>query len=223
MLDSRPSGLKRTIHVVDGDHAHRASLAMRITGGGGHAEIYEDLDELLHEKPATGAVLMEFADGEESLPHRLATAGVFLPVIVFADRPRPSHVVRAAHDGVADFLDADFSSEDLIASYDYSQRFIERDTAALLRKHRAQERIAALSQRERQIVAFLLDGHSNKSMGKELNLSPRTVEDYRMNALRKLGVTSTSAAIRIGIEAGLRADTATSYRLAAPASVSELS
>lgn len=205
MLDAHPSGLKRTIHIVDCDHAQRASLAMRISGGGAHAEIYENLDELICERPTNGVVLIEFPEaGVENLNRQLALAGIYLPVIVFADRPRPAHIVRAAHDGAADFLDAGFSSDELIAAYDYARRFIERNSGALLTRQRAEEQVSSLSDRERQVLAFLLDGHSNKSMGKELNLSPRTVEDYRLNALRKLGVASTSAAIRIGVEAGLR-------------------
>jgi FixJ family two-component response regulator len=197
--------LKRTIHVVDSDHAQRASLAMRISGGGAHAEIYENIDELVCEKPANGAILIEFPEeGVQGLNRQLALGGVYLPVIVFADKPQPGHIVRAAHEGVADFLDAGFSSEALIAAYDYARRFIERNSAALLTRQRAEEQVSGLSDRERQVLAFMLDGHSNKSMGKELNLSPRTVEDYRLNALRKLGVASTSAAIRIGLEAGLR-------------------
>jgi len=204
-LNAHPSGLTRTIHVVDCDHAQRASLAMRISGGGAHAEIYENLDELVGQKPANGAILMEFPDGGvRELNRHLALAGIYLPVIVFAERPKAADVVRAAHDGVADFLNAGFSSDELIAAYDYSLRFIERNSAALLTRQRAEEQVSNLSDRERQVLSFLLDGHSNKSMGKELNLSPRTVEDYRLNALRKLGVASTSAAIRIGLEAGLR-------------------
>ena len=205
MLDAHPSGLKRTMHIVDCDHAQRASLAMRISSGGAHAEIYENLDELVCERPAGGVILIEFPEtGVQALNRQLALAGVYLPVIVFADQPQPAHIVRAAHDGAADFLDAAFSSDELIAAYDYARRFIERNSAALLTRQRAEEQVSSLSDRERQVLAFLLDGHSNKSMGKELNLSPRTVEDYRLNALRKLGVASTSAAIRIGLEAGLR-------------------
>jgi FixJ family two-component response regulator len=205
MLNAHPSGLTRTIHVVDCDHAQRASLAMRISGGGAHAEIYENLDELISEKPTNGAVLISFPEGGvQDLNRQMALAGIYLPIIVFADRPRAADIVRAAHDGVADFLEAGFSSEELIAAYDYSLRFIERNSAALLTRQRAEEQVSNLSDRERQVLAFLLEGHSNKSMGKELNLSPRTVEDYRLNALRKLGVASTSAAIRIGLEAGLR-------------------
>jgi DNA-binding NarL/FixJ family response regulator len=52
----------------------------------------------------------------------------------------------------------------------------------------------------------MIEGHSNKSMGLTLDLSPRTVEDYRLNCLQKLGVASSSAAIRIGLEAGIHLD-----------------
>jgi FixJ family two-component response regulator len=221
MLDANPSGLKRTIHVVDGDHAQRASLAMRISEGGAHAEIYENLDELVCEKPANGAVLTELPEsGVQSLNRQLAIAGIYLPVIVFAQQPQTAQVVRAAHDGAADFLDAGFSSDEFIAAYDYALRFLERNSGALLARQRAEEQVSSLSERERQVLAFLLEGHSNKSMGKELNLSPRTIEDYRLNALRKLGVASTSAAIRIGLEAGLKPSGAA---LDAEVRISELS
>lgn len=205
MVDARPSGQKRTIHIVDRNHAQRASLAMRVAEGGAHAEIYENFAELVGERPSSGAILVELPEsGVQDLNRQLAVAGIYLPIIVFAVRPRPDQVVRAAHEGAADFLDAAFTGEELIAAYDYSLRFIERNSAALLTRQRAIEQVASLTERERQVLAYLLEGHSNKSMGKELNLSPRTVEDYRLNALRKLGVASTSAAIRIGLEAGLR-------------------
>ena len=73
----------------------------------------------------------------------------------------------------------------------------------LQRRQKARKLVDGLSIRERQILAFLLEGHSNKSMANSLDLSPRTVEDYRLNAMKKLGVNAMSAAIRIGLEAGL--------------------
>lgn len=225
MLDANPSGLKRIIRVVAREHAQRASLATRVFEGGAHAEIYDDLDELIDQKPSNGVVLVEFpVCGVYELGQRLAVARIYLPIIVFATRPQPAQIVRAAHEGVADFLDAAFSSEELMRAYDYSMRFIEQNSTALLRAQRAKEQVSNLSQRERQVLTYLLDGHSNKSMGKELNLSPRTVEDYRLAALRKLGVASTSAAIRIGLEAGLRTiAAATPMRSAVRAEVNELS
>ncbi|OYW44826.1 MAG: hypothetical protein B7Z08_02065 [Sphingomonadales bacterium 32-68-7] len=199
-----PQAFVRSFHVIDSDHGMRASLAMKIAGWGGHAEIYDTLDELIAAQPAAGAILIAVPDGDTSwLTEALYRAQVFLPVIVFTDQPDPAQIVRAAHGGIADYLVAPFSDEDLMAAYDYSQRFMERNRGALLRRQQAQRRVAELTDRERQVLTCLLDGHSNKSIAKLLELSPRTIEDYRLNALRKLGVASTSAAIRIGIEAEL--------------------
>lgn len=179
---------------------------MKITGWGGHAEIYDDLDELIATRPASGAILIAAPDGDVSwLTEGLYREQVLLPVIVFADALDPAQIVRAAHGGIADYLVAPFSDEDLRASYDYSQRFMERNRGRLLRRQQAQNQVAELTERERQVLTLLLDGHSNKSIAKVLELSPRTVEDYRLNTMRKLGVASTSAAIRIGIEAELSA------------------
>ncbi len=72
-----------------------------------------------------------------------------------------------------------------------------------MRRHKARKLVEGLSRREVQILIFLLDGYSNKSIANSLDISPRTVEDYRLNAMKKLGVSATSAAIRIGLEAGL--------------------
>lgn len=205
MTELTAFGFTRTFHIVADDHGQRAALAMQVSRCGGHAEIYEGLDEFLDTRPSGGALLIEFEpQGVEGLAESLQAEGVFLPIIVFSDNPAPSDVIRAAHQGVADFVDRDFSAETLNAAYDYSQRYAAMNGASVVRRQKAQAQIAALSARERQVLTFLLDGHSNKSMGKALDLSPRTIEDYRLNALRKLGVSSTSAAIRIGIEAGLK-------------------
>lgn len=198
------SAVTRAFHILDGDHGKRAQIAMHIVQCGGHAEIYEHLQELVDARPTSGVVLVnEPAEGVSSFISSLYDGRVYLPVIVFAENPKASQIIQAAHGGAADFLQWPFPAEDLAASYDYSLRFLEQTSGALIRQRQAQELVNELTSREKQILVFLLHGHSNKSMGQVLNLSPRTVEDYRLKALRKLGVSSTSAAIRIGLEAGL--------------------
>lgn len=202
------SAVTRAFHVVDKDHGMRAQIAMHIVQCGGHAEIYENLQELLDARPTSGVVLVnEPAEGVSSFISSLYDGRVYLPVIIFAENPKASQIIQAAHGGAADFLQWPFPAEDLAASYDYSLRFLEQTSGALIRQRQAQEMVNELTCREKQILVFLLHGHSNKSMGQALKLSPRTVEDYRLKALRKLGVSSTSAAIRIGLEAGLGAVT----------------
>lgn len=193
----------RLLHIVDGDHAARAQIAMAVARQGGHAEIYEDIAELIDAQPTGGAILIKANADAATLPGLLQAGEIFLPLIVFAENPRPSEVVRAVHNGIADFLAWPFSDEELMASCDYCLTLALSNAAELQRKQKAQSLVERLSQREKQILGFLIDGHSNKSMGLRLDLSPRTVEDYRLHCLQKLGVNSSSAAIRVGLEAGL--------------------
>lgn len=56
-----------------------------------------------------------------------------------------------------------------------------------------QRMFAALSAREREIVALILKGHSSKSIAWELGIALGTVKNHRKNIYRKLAITSQSA------------------------------
>jgi len=51
-----------------------------------------------------------------------------------------------------------------------------------------------LTPAEREVLALLRQGMSNKEIAREFDLSPRTVETYRANVFAKLGVSSRAAA-----------------------------
>jgi two-component system, NarL family, response regulator NreC len=61
---------------------------------------------------------------------------------------------------------------------------------------------AALSEREREVVQRVVQGHSNKEIAGQLSLSVKTVETYRARALEKLGLTSRAALVRYALEQG---------------------
>ena len=48
-----------------------------------------------------------------------------------------------------------------------------------------------LTERERDVAAFVVHGRTSKEIGKELNISPRTVDIHRASLLRKYGVRTT--------------------------------
>ncbi|TDD93060.1 response regulator transcription factor [Actinomadura rubrisoli] len=58
-------------------------------------------------------------------------------------------------------------------------------------RHHEQE-LARLSDREREVLALMAEGHSNAGIGKRLHLSARTVEDHVRAIFTKLGITSSS-------------------------------
>ena len=61
-----------------------------------------------------------------------------------------------------------------------------------------------LTARERDIARQLMAGGTSKEIGRELGISPRTVEAYRANLMMKMGAESLSDLVRMAIEA--RAD-----------------
>jgi DNA-binding CsgD family transcriptional regulator len=50
---------------------------------------------------------------------------------------------------------------------------------------------STLTERERDVAAFLVHGMTSKEIGKELNISPRTVDIHRASLLRKYRVKAT--------------------------------
>jgi DNA-binding CsgD family transcriptional regulator len=61
----------------------------------------------------------------------------------------------------------------------------------------AATRILSLSQRERQVLDAVVEGHSNKTIARELGISVRTVEAHRTRLLDRLEVRTTVEAVRL--------------------------
>ena len=58
------------------------------------------------------------------------------------------------------------------------------------------EQYARLSAREREVLGLIVQGLTNKEIGRVLGLSPRTVETHRANLLAKLEAGSLAQLIR---------------------------
>lgn len=65
------------------------------------------------------------------------------------------------------------------------------------------EAFATLTEREREIFYRVVNGQTNLQIASELVISSRTVETHRLNMMRKLGLTGTSALINFAINKGL--------------------
>jgi FixJ family two-component response regulator len=60
-----------------------------------------------------------------------------------------------------------------------------------------------MSPRERQVLEGLLAGGTNKTIGRELGISPRTVELHRAGLMEKLGAQTLIEAVRLAAAAGM--------------------
>jgi DNA-binding CsgD family transcriptional regulator len=58
-----------------------------------------------------------------------------------------------------------------------------------------------LTPREREVLALVTGGVSNKDGGVRLSISVRTFETHRANVMGKLGAKNTAQLVRFGLEA----------------------
>jgi FixJ family two-component response regulator len=56
---------------------------------------------------------------------------------------------------------------------------------------------AQLTPREREVLQLITNGQSNKEAGRELGISPRTIEVHRARVMEKLGARNTADLMRI--------------------------
>ena len=60
-----------------------------------------------------------------------------------------------------------------------------------------------LTNREREVLHLLAEGHSHPEIGRRLNISPRTAETHRTNLMRKLSLRTQTDLVRFAIRRGL--------------------
>jgi len=75
------------------------------------------------------------------------------------------------------------------------------------RQDRGRAPAAAISDRESEVLRLVAVGHSNKEIADRLNISVKTVEVHKANAMRKLGLTGRVDIIRYGVLQGWLYDT----------------
>lgn len=199
------------VHVVDDDEAVRRSLAMLLQSTGRAALTYPSAEALLEAAAAPGGlapgciivdVRMRGMDGL-SLIEALTGRGVSLPVVVVTGHGDIPLAVRAMRAGAQDFIEKPYAEERILEAVHTALTSIRVTDQRRMLELKAQAQVAALSPREREVLAALVAGKANKVIGFELGISPRTVEVHRAKLMEKLGVRSLPEAVRIGLAAGV--------------------
>jgi FixJ family two-component response regulator len=193
-----------TIHIVDDDSRARAEHARIVLMLGHHAEVYSSIDELLDRPPASGVTLARQRTVGRHMDELFAQLGEeSIPVLIVEADPATEQIVAAIRSGALDYLRLPIEPGQLACSL--SRVLAEAEVQARRRRRRAdaRRRIGGLSGREREVLEWLALGSSNKTIGRELGISPRTVEIHRGNMMAKLGARHAAEAIRLWLQADL--------------------
>jgi PAS domain S-box-containing protein len=199
------------VYVVDSDEGSRQELSLLLQGAGYQVNEFPSAHTFLEVAPVVvpGSVVLRIhgADaGELMLPRGLKGRRSSLPVIVVGEAYGDVNVgVQAMKAGAVDFLDAPHRPDQLLEAVASALASIhdlaKRDQAEEL----VRTRIAALSAREREVLDGLLAGGTNKTIARDLGISPRTVEAHRARIMERLEAKSLPELVQIAIAAGLQA------------------
>ncbi|MGB8363686.1 MAG: response regulator FixJ [Rhizomicrobium sp.] len=190
------------IFVVDDDPDVRDSLATLLVSSGYAAETFESAAKFLAYggSDLNGCVIadvrMPDMNGLE-LQEELARRSTSLSVIIVTGHADVPLAVRAMKAGAIDFLEKPFDHTTLLASIDRALEAAKPAAGRSAATKEVEERMATLTERERQVLELIVEGHANKMIAYHLTISPRTVELHRARVMDKMLVRSVAELVRI--------------------------
>jgi two-component system response regulator FixJ len=95
------------------------------------------------------------------------------------------------------FIEKPFDDELLLAAIRRVVNQAGEAASAETERRELAARFDSLSGRERDVLKGLVEGHANKVIAYDLDISPRTVEVYRANLMSKMQAGSLSELVRM--------------------------
>jgi FixJ family two-component response regulator len=198
-----------TIFVVDDDPAVLRSLGRLLRSAGLNVETCTSPQDFLdRQNPATpGCLVLDVAmpglNGME-VQRALAAIGDERPIVFLTGHGDIPTSVEAMKRGAVDFLTKPVNAEDLLkaihsAIVKDSLRRLERNEVEIFK-----QRLATLTPREREVLAYVVSGRLNKQIAGELGTVEKTIKVHRARVMEKMKVHSVAELVRLAERLGIR-------------------
>ena len=191
-----------TVFVVDDDDQVREALGAVLGSVGLPVETYDGpltFLEALDEDRAGCVVadlLMPDMGGLE-LMRCLADRGCLLPFVIISGHGDVPSAVDALKLGAVDFVQKPLRVQQLLSAVREALGRNEVRRARRAERTAARARLAPLTDREREVLALLVEGHANKVIAARLGISDNTVENHRAAVMRKTGAGHIAELVRL--------------------------
>lgn len=201
---SANNGSAKALFVVDDDPLVRGILSTVFEAHGFEVVCFADGAALLAETRARtpACIILDVhipGDSGLDILKQLNAQDYPAPIFIMSGQGDIAMAVQAIKNGALDFIEKPFRGSAIVAR-------VQEAIDAYARRPQENESNAAdfhfpgiepLSRRERDVLVLLVRGASNKEAGRELGISPRTIEDHRARIMAKLGAKNAADLIRI--------------------------
>ena len=163
-------------------------------------------------------VRMPVMDGLEATRRIVSDAALAsVRVIILTTFEHDEYVFEALRAGASGFMLKDIDPDDLrqairvvangeaLLSPSVTRRLIAEFVAQPDRRPVAEDRLAVLTEREREVVALVATGLSNQEIGARLFMSPATAKTHVNRAMAKLDARDRAQLVVLAYETGLAA------------------
>ncbi len=134
-------------------------------------------------------------------------------VVILSMYANEAYVMEALRNGAAGYVLKGASSTDLVQAVREvaeGRRYLspplsERAIEAYVQKAvaSAPDALGKLTDREREVLYFVMEGYKNSQIATRLSISPRTAETHRARMMRKLGLHTQAELIRFTLQLGI--------------------
>ena len=192
------------VFVVDDDAAVRDSLRIMLKVAGYAVATFSSAEDFLVicNSETEGCIILDVdmpeMDGLQ-LQEALNKRGVRLPVIFLTGQGSIPLSVRAIKAGAMDFLTKPVDAAVLLARVKeaFEQRERLQEQANLPQS--MSSKVANLTEREKEIMMLIIDGHTCKEIAERLGISIRTAEAHRAHVMHKTESSNLQELVRLAM------------------------